>query len=72
MRGREKFVPKVGAVYENHGGGKFRCLRSYGYNADMQNVKSGWTFLAHVCRMYDTGKIDWEWSSGGRFLEVPK
>lgn len=64
------FLPEVGAVYENHGGGTFRCLRNKGgTTAVMQNVKSGWTFTAHECRRYGNGTIEWNWSTGGRFEE---
>ena len=62
------FAPVPGEVYENHGGGTFRCLRSlYGTEAEMQNIKSGWTFTAHGCRRYQDNTIEWDYSTGGRF-----
>ena len=67
---REKFTPKAGEIYRNQGGGTFRCLRS-GYstgNATMQNVKSGWTFSAHGCGIYEDGTMDWDYSTSGTWL----
>lgn len=65
---RWKFRPEVGTIYENHGGGTFKCLSSNGYNAIMRNVKSGWQFVAHVCHLYENGQIDWNYSTEGRFV----
>lgn len=48
MKERWKFSPEVGTIYENHGGGTFKCLSVSGYNATFKNTKSGWTFL-HMC-----------------------
>lgn len=68
---REGFTPKTGEVYENQGGGTYRCL--WGRTgagcreAKMQNVKSGWTFIAHGCGIYEDGRIDWDYSTGGHF-----
>ena len=65
------FLPEVGKVYENHGGGTFRCLENKcGTTAVMQNVKSGWTFTAHGCRRYGDDTIEWDYSTGGRFENV--
>ena len=68
MKERWKFVPEVGTIYENHGGGTFKCLSVSGYNATFKNTKSGWTFFAHVCHKYADGRIDWDYSTGGRFI----
>lgn len=71
---RTPFTPEIGKTYENEGGGTYRCLRreddwtSY----TMQNVSSGWTLIAHGIGIYEDGKIDWDWSSGGHFEEVSK
>ena len=29
--------------------------------------ESGWTFKAHGLGMYSDGRIDWDYSTGGRF-----
>lgn len=70
---RRGFRPEVGGVYENEGGGTFRCtaLFHWLYNAAvMQNVKSGWTFRANGIGIYEDGRIDWDYSTGGHFEEA--
>lgn len=68
MRTRQKFIPEVGKVYQNNGGGSYICLRSDDRaNAIMQNVVSKWTFTAKCCRIYPDGTIDWDYSTGGYF-----
>lgn len=80
--GRKPFQPYRGDVYENRGGGTFRCLDDYnrffcvsGFEdmpptALMQNVKSGWTFKAIGIVQYPDGTIEWDYSKEGRFEEV--
>ena len=36
----------------------------------MKNIKSGWTFMAHGIGIYIDSRIDWDYSTGGRFEEV--
>lgn len=65
---RKSFTPAEGEIYENEGGGAFRCLyRNSKYEAVMRNIGSGWTFTAHGIGIYDDGKIDWDYSTGGHF-----
>ena len=74
IRTRTPFSPEPGAVYENAGGGRYLCeklLHGSHFNAWMVNVKSGWSFLAHGVGRYPDGRIDWDYSTGGRFGEVP-
>lgn len=69
---RHAFRPKVGHVYENEGGGSFRCIDLFNFfynDAVMRNVKSGWTFVAHGVGIYEDGRIDWDYSTGGYFAE---
>lgn len=33
----------------------------------MENLISGWVFRAFNVRMYEDGKIEWDWSDKGRF-----
>lgn len=70
---RTKFIPEIGQIYENEGGGKYRCTGYYGkYFRDepiMENILSGWTLIAHGVGIYEDGKIDWDYSTGGRFKE---
>ena len=45
----------------------FRCLRAFDRDAVLQNLTSGWTFLAHGCGVYEDGRIDWDYSTDGHF-----
>lgn len=72
MKKRWKYDPETGEKYQAHGGGEFVCLDARGRNAIMQNLKSGWTFLAHQVHVYKDGSIDWNWSTGGTFKEVQR
>lgn len=67
---RLPFVPKPGEVYENEGGGTYRCLSVDGYtgSARMSNTASGWTFDAYHIGIYSDRKIDWWYSTNGQFL----
>ena len=71
---RKRFTPKTGEIYENEGGGIFKCLTGRTgvapAHAKMQNVKSGWTFIAHEVGIYEDGRIDWDYSTDGCFEEV--
>lgn len=77
MENRTEFMPVPGKVYENIGGGTYRCLNYATYTSRMghteilpvmQNVCDAgngtyWTLYAHNVRMYDNGKIDWAFST---------
>lgn len=72
VQARRPYKPERGAVYENHGGGVFRCMTTpsknlSGYYATMQNIKSGWTFQAIGIHRYQDGTIDWDYSTNGIF-----
>ena len=68
LRARQGFQPEVGEIYENEGGGRFECMRSYhDHMARMRNVASDWTFVAHGCGVYPDGRIDWDYSTDGSF-----
>ena len=64
------FFPEVGKTYRNAGGGTYLCRRANGTTARMTNVKSGWDFLAHGCRSYSDGSIEWDYSTDGCFTNV--
>ena len=57
-----------GVIYENAGGGTYRCIRSTEDGAIMQNVRSGWTFEAVGLGIYENGTIDWDRSRNGYFV----
>ena len=70
---RTRFTPKAGEVYENQGGGPYLCTHTQAaapFSAEMQNTKSGWTFTAKGVGIYEDGRIDWDYSVGGRFEKI--
>lgn len=67
----QPFMPTEGETYRNAGGGVYRCRWASGTDAGMVNVSSGWTFIAHGCRRYFDGCIEWDYSTDGCFGEVP-
>ena len=72
---RLHYKPECGCIYQNHGGGIFRCIKAprrchIGIAARMQNTKSGWTFEARGIHRYEDGSIDWDYSVDGHFEEV--
>lgn len=67
-RGR-RFVPEIGTIYQNRGGGEYICTGTAGgYDATMERIKDGWQLLAHGLLMYEDGTIEWDYSTGGRFI----
>lgn len=60
-----------GETYENKAGGRYRVLRQINRDSyDMTNTMSGWTLRAHVITMYEDGKIEWDYSTEGRFERI--
>lgn len=66
-RTRTHFEPEERMVYENEGGGEYKCIESDGTTAWFRNISSGWTFIAHGVGIYCDGKIDWQYSTNGSF-----
>ena len=62
-----KFSPVAGEIYENAGGGRYFCEKSYGSDAWMINVSSGWSFFAVGIVRYEDGTIEWDYSKYGGF-----
>ena len=72
MDGKRNAILEEGRVYRNRGGGKFRCLTSWGKpgqesKAVVRNVASGWRCMAHNVTLYEDGSIEWDYSTGGFF-----
>ena len=67
-----RFIPSVDRIYENAGGGRYRCQMPLGDRCDawMQNTASGWTLLAHGIVRYEDGTIEWDYSTRGHFEEI--
>ena len=71
---RTPFSPEVGQIYSlaSESGGEFYCERlqhGSAFNAWLVNVRSGWRFLAHGVGIYPDGRIDWDYSTDGRFTK---
>ena len=69
-----RFIPSIDRIYENAGGGIYRCSLPLGDSCDawMQNTASGWTCLAHGIVRYEDGTIEWDYSTGGHFEKLPE
>ena len=46
----------------------YLCLESYADEAVFVNTVSRWEFSAHNIRRDEDGRIEWDYSTGGRFL----
>jgi hypothetical protein len=69
---RKYFTPVPQQIYENAGGGFYACIASFAdCSAVMINLKSGWRIMCRGVGMYDDGLIDWNYSTGGQFVEIP-
>lgn len=64
-----RYAPlKENGIYQNKGGGYYRCLSKTGSSDPiLRNTASGWTFTAHTITMYQDGTIEWDYSTGGCF-----
>ena len=74
---RKRITPEPGKVYTLKSNNSiitslFRCLEIQDGIAVMQNLASGWTFKAHNVGLYDDGEIDWDFSTGGCFMNEAK
>lgn len=65
----QRFEAIPGEIYTNAGGGRFLCERSYGFDARMTNVASGWSCYAHGLVRYEDGTIEWDYSTDGAFTD---
>lgn len=73
-----RIKPTPGDVYINKNGGLYLCGEVWendtpepSFCARMTNCRNGWTFVAHGITQYQDGTIEWDYSAGGRFAEVP-
>lgn len=69
----KRFRPTVDSVYENAGGGLYRCqyVSSDGSFAWMQNTVSGWSCRCIGIVRYEDGTIEWDYSLHGHFEKLP-
>ena len=71
----QRFAPRMGEEYENAGGGRYLCTRSWDedtWTARFLNTASGWELVAHGIVRYEDGTIEWDYSTGGHFEKVRK
>ena len=73
---RQRITPEPGKIYILKSNNSivtsmFRCVSSQAGTAVFQNVASGWTFTAHGVAQYYDGEIDWDFSTGGHFENIP-
>lgn len=68
--GPKLYNPVPGEFYDNVSGQTYQCIApgEEFYSAVMENVKSGWRFVAHRIVLYDDGFIEWGCSTSGRFV----
>lgn len=69
LQTRKDFMPIVGEIYKNEGGGQFICECVYPdeKTARFKNINSNWSVLAHGIGRYADGTIDWDFSTYGFF-----
>ena len=65
-----RITPLEGHVYHNAGGGDYRVLSLTAGCYKVQNIRSGWTCWAHGCTQYSDGSIEWDYSTGGVFVDL--
>lgn len=67
--GVKPFDPVPGNIYDNRNGQIYQCIAPAGepFCAVMENVKSGWRFVAHRIYLFPDGYIEWGCSTSGRF-----
>lgn len=65
-----RITPLEGRVYHNAGGGDYRVLSLTAGCYKVQNIRSGWTCWAHGCTQHSDGSIEWDYSTGGIFLDL--
>lgn len=64
------FCPVAGEVYDNRNGQSYLCLRVLSDQAaEMENLQSGWRFIAHRFYVWPDGYIEWGCSTSGRFVK---
>lgn len=69
--GPKPFQPVPGDFYNNVNGQTYQCIAPSDefFCAVMENVKSGWRFVAHCIVQHRDGYIEWGFSTSGRFTK---
>lgn len=64
---RRRYYPKLGEIIEHAAGGKY-CITGVSLcSCQVCNMESGWTCDVHELGIYEDGKCDWSYSTGGYF-----
>lgn len=69
--------PEIGATYTQRSGGEYLCLFvsdaekvEHGEcSAVMIRIKDGWELIAHGVQQNEDGTIEWNYSTGGHWVE---
>ncbi len=65
------FTPEVGKTYENRNGFTYTIISANGTDAVVQRLSDGWRHTVVGVKMYDDGKIQWDFSrADGRFMPL--
>lgn len=60
----------VGKMYRNRNGSVYICEELLSlYDARMKRATDGWTLVAHGICQYEDGTIEWDYSTGGHWLQ---
>ena len=64
-----KLIPEIEKIYTNRNGERYfcECVDANG-TAVMRRISDGWTLLAHGICQYEDGTIEWDYSTGGRWV----
>lgn len=64
---RRRYYPELGEIIEHTAGGKY-CVTGVSLcSCQVCNMESGWTCDVHELGIYEDGKCDWSYSTGGYF-----
>ena len=70
LESRKPFCPDYGEFYQALNGQVFECVDPAPKISGtiLQNVKTGWRFVAKGVGIYENGKIDWDYSQSGHYV----
>ena len=72
---KKYFIPVVNHIYTNRNGSQYRCtdrvkgIRPCETIAYFTRLSDGWSLTAHGPQIYDDGTIEWNYSTGGDWLQ---
>lgn len=72
---RKYIFPVIGRIYRNRNGSDYLCTQVLRHAqpsdslADFERITDGWCLTAHGVVQYEDGTIEWNYSSGGRWVQ---